>query len=178
MKVNVAELKAPGSTLNYFFKEELSDLDFQGEKIPFLGPVFASLTGTKTKKAILLTGRVKGAVKLFCSRCLEPITYLLETEYNESFYPETLVPPETWGEEAHTFKGDTIEITETVKQSFILALPLKLLCTPDCQGLCPRCGQNLNGGKCNCPQDEEINLYFLALRGYGEKEGGKRRGSS
>jgi uncharacterized protein len=31
---------------------------------------------------------------------------------------------------------------------------MKPLCRPDCAGLCPVCGQNLNLGECQCPPPE------------------------
>jgi len=31
-----------------------------------------------------------------------------------------------------------------------LALPFKPLCSPTCQGLCPKCGTDLNHGPCRC----------------------------
>jgi len=40
--------------------------------------------------------------------------------------------------------GKTLDITEQVWESLVLLLPLKLLCTEDCLGLCVSCGANLN----------------------------------
>jgi len=49
-------------------------------------------------------------------------------------------------------------------EMFNLALPSKPLCRPDCKGLCPRCGQNLNEGACRCG-DESGDPRLAALRG-------------
>jgi uncharacterized protein len=38
-------------------------------------------------------------------------------------------------------------------EEFSLALPVKPLCRPDCKGLCPECGKNLNEGACGCSPD-------------------------
>jgi uncharacterized protein len=35
-----------------------------------------------------------------------------------------------------------------------MAVPMKALCDEDCAGLCQKCGQNLNQGKCDCPAEE------------------------
>jgi uncharacterized protein len=31
-----------------------------------------------------------------------------------------------------------------------LEIPMKPLCSPECRGLCPRCGANLNTETCAC----------------------------
>ena len=49
---------------------------------------------------------------------------------------------------------DKIELDSDVRDFAILAVPMKRLCSENCKGLCPRCGENLNDGSCNC--DEKI----------------------
>ncbi len=39
-------------------------------------------------------------------------------------------------------------------EQLLLALPVKPLCRPDCKGICPLCGAELNKGPCQCKQDE------------------------
>ena len=55
---------------------------------------------------------------------------------------ETIYPDESNGE---------LIFDDYLKESFILALPLKNLCSENCRGLCVRCGANLNLEKCSCP---------------------------
>ena len=43
-----------------------------------------------------------------------------------------------------------IDISEDVRQTILLAVPLKLLCRDDCRGLCAGCGANLNTEACRC----------------------------
>ena len=38
-------------------------------------------------------------------------------------------------------------------ETLITALPAALVCSPDCKGLCPQCGANLNKGPCGCRKD-------------------------
>ncbi len=44
-----------------------------------------------------------------------------------------------------------IDLSESVRQYSLLALPMKTLCWEGCAGLCPSCGRNLNLGPCGCP---------------------------
>ena len=53
-------------------------------------------------------------------------------------------------EDANVFEGDTIDITGMVRDTLLAAQPLSNICKPDCKGLCPVCGANLNHGDCGC----------------------------
>ena len=50
----------------------------------------------------------------------------------------------------YAFEGDTIELDELVRDTLLAAQPLSNICKPDCKGLCPVCGANLNHGDCGC----------------------------
>ena len=56
-----------------------------------------------------------------------------------------------------TSDTNIIDISDAVRDSVLLAVPLKLLCREDCAGLCQRCGKNLNhaaDGSCDCGTGE------------------------
>ena len=61
-----------------------------------------------------------------------------------------------------------------LREQVILAAPIQSLCHETCAGLCPRCGQNLNEGRCACAS-EPVNNPFRVLRERQEKGGGKAR---
>ena len=46
--------------------------------------------------------------------------------------------------------GETIILDPLVRDTLLVAEPLRELCKSDCKGLCPVCGQNLNEGTCTC----------------------------
>ena len=43
-----------------------------------------------------------------------------------------------------------LDLTETLRQYAVMAGISPGLCRPDCKGLCPVCGSNLNLGDCGC----------------------------
>jgi uncharacterized protein len=43
-----------------------------------------------------------------------------------------------------------LDLTEAVRQYREASREMQPLCRPDCKGLCPRCGRDLNEGECNC----------------------------
>ena len=47
-----------------------------------------------------------------------------------------------------------LDVDEFVYSEVILDLPSKHLCEPDCKGICPNCGKNLNKGECGCETHE------------------------
>jgi uncharacterized protein len=51
-------------------------------------------------------------------------------------------------------------------------MPMGILCRPDCAGLCPQCGQNLNEGTCDCAKDD-IDPRFEVLRRLGDEDNNK-----
>jgi uncharacterized protein len=48
------------------------------------------------------------------------------------------------------YEGNVIDLAHLVREQLYLAMPMKALCHPDCAGLCPQCGANLNITTCGC----------------------------
>jgi uncharacterized protein len=96
--------------------------------------------------SLLFQARLKGAWKLPCGRCLSEH----RREYSCSV------------SETYPISVESIDITDVVRQAVLLELPLGSLCRPDCRGLCPKCGTDLNAGACSCKADAPSQ--FEALR--------------
>ena len=47
-----------------------------------------------------------------------------------------------------------LDLNYLVLNAILTQLPLRHLCRPDCKGLCPHCGANLNDGPCDCENTE------------------------
>lgn len=125
------------------------------------GLVLTSLAGTvrfmRTGRGILVTGNLEGDVRLPCSRCLELFVAHVVFDLEEEFIPTVQV---TSGEridiseedkEAPTIDAEhTLDLSDVIRQAALLALPMQPLCRPECTGLCPQCGANLNEVQCGC----------------------------
>ena len=62
-----------------------------------------------------------------------------------------------------------LDLTPVLRQDFLLSVPMHALCRPDCKGLCPQCGTNLNAGACDCaPGWEDPRLAPLKRLVQGE----------
>jgi uncharacterized protein len=75
-----------------------------------------------------------------CMRCLEPADVAIEVDAREVDQPgegeEQLSSPYV--------EAGELDVTHWAHDAVALALPAKLLCRPECAGLCPVCGQSLN----------------------------------
>ncbi|MGI5873886.1 MAG: YceD family protein [Bacillota bacterium] len=106
-------------------------------------------------RVIHITGVIELILARPCDRCGEPVSIPLRCDFAEDF---TNVPEKadegamSEEEEVHFFSGDEIDLLPYVEQAIYLALPMKTLCRPDCKGLCPQCGTNLNENECSCDQ--------------------------
>ncbi len=75
-----------------------------------------------------------------CMRCLEPAALDLEVEARE------VDQSGSEDEELHSpyVEGDELDLGRWAHDAIMLALPNRLLCRPDCAGLCAVCGESLN----------------------------------
>ena len=117
-------------------------------------PVRAVVRLTRTNRGIFAEATVTTGATLECARCLERIASTVEFEFSEEFCPTIdLVSglPSDLTVDADTFRIDgnhQIDLSEAIRQYGLVNLPLRALCQPDCAGLCPECGINLNVGSC------------------------------
>lgn len=103
-----------------------------------------------------LTGRVTGDVLVPCSRCAEPFGIALDVPVDVPLRPvaalEAADEHEIGDDDLATtfYEDETLDLAAFVREQCYLALPMKPLCRPDCRGLCPHCGTNLNQATCTC----------------------------
>lgn len=185
MQFNVAQLlKEPtGSTRKYEVHEELDDLD---PEIVIQEPITGKVKFTKIPQGILVNGQLQTTVEVSCGRCLEPFDVAMQIEIEEQFRPTldlltgARLPVGDDDDTATVIdERNHLDLSEVVRQDLLLALPNHPLCRPDCKGLCPSCGANLNEGECACAV-EEIDPRWDALKSLLESDnpnpsGGRKR---
>ena len=153
-------IDCPGASVSFSTRVDLRDLCY-GVSYPVTEPVLAEGTVRNTAGVLVMTGSVSTCIHGICDRCAAefdrdveiPIDVVLVTELsNEENEDEWVFPLE----------GDSADLEDIVRTVFVLNLDSKLLCKPDCKGLCCRCGKNLNDGPCGC--QKEIDPRLAALR--------------
>ncbi|MBQ6997313.1 MAG: DUF177 domain-containing protein [Oscillospiraceae bacterium] len=158
-------IDCPGASLPFSASVDLSDLQY-GQCYPVSEPVQISGTVRNTAGVLVMTGHISTTIHGICDRCATafdqdisiPVDVVLVTELiNEENEDETVFPLE----------GDSADLEDIVRTIFVLNMDSKLLCKPDCKGLCCRCGKNLNIEPCIC--EKELDPRFAALKQLLEK---------
>jgi uncharacterized protein len=155
MKLDLRQIKSEGSEFN--FSELSQDLELSMDGYEFPEPIEASISAMKSGDEIIVQGRVSTTIEMECARCLD----IFEMEINPKiqFVIQMLDSnqPEFSDDDDFVILPKTaveFEISDRVRESIILELPIKPLCFEGCRGLCPMCGVNLNETQCDCTPDK------------------------
>ncbi len=128
-----------------------------------------SLAIQKSGEEYFCQGTVTAEVVLECARCLKHYESEVhgKTDFVICSEVRTTEEDDVIDDEDYVYPTGTdlrVDITEQVRQAIDLALPLKPLCSEDCQGLCSSCGQNLNEGDCAC-DGNNVDPRWEGLKG-------------
>ena len=119
-----------------------------------LGEVSVDVRVTRSGQNVLIRGSVKFTQRLECSRCLKEIRKTKEERIDALYAPAVNLQTELQLKKVDTdtlfYDGGLIDLEQPVRDAIILSIPMSPRCKPDCKGLCPRCGRDLNEEKCSC----------------------------
>ena len=134
---------------------EVDDGVLMDEGAPRHQRIAGHATLMRTKHGVLATARLQGVQSDRCSRCLQELDIPLEIDIEEEFLTgggqSNQAAREAFRIDAH----HTLDLEEAVRQYWTSALPMQAVCRPDCRGLCPHCGQDLNERACSCAPEED-----------------------
>ena len=120
---------------------ELDPLVLGGQSYePRPNPAPAELSVTRASSGTVLELALDVTLDGPCFRCLQDAELALELRLRE--YEAT--KPETDDERTEYLDDDRLDLSAWAHDAIALALPDKILCRPDCAGLCPVCGKDLN----------------------------------
>jgi len=111
-------------------------------------PVGYRLTAHAVSGELIVTGEIETDVLLKCSRCAE-------------LFRRRVVEPEFRCVREFADSRECVNLTEDIREAMILAFPSYPVCGPDCKGLCPQCGVNLNMSQCGCTPSGEARWAVL-----------------
>ena len=120
---------------------ELEPLMLGGQTYkPQPNPAPAELSVTRASSGTVLELAFDVSLDGPCFRCLQDAELALELRLRE--YEAT--KPESDDERTEYLYDDRLDLSAWAHDALALALPDKILCRPDCAGLCPVCGKDLN----------------------------------
>lgn len=156
LKINVGFLLADGpghtheSQFDYPAVKLADDLTLNYVR----GPVRLS----RTKEGILVQAHLEAMVDDECYRCLTPVESVLHLEIEELYLYHSQASAEfRIGEDA------ILDLAPLLRAEALIQASGRFLCQPECKGLCPECGANLNIAPCDCHLDR-IDPRMAALK--------------
>jgi uncharacterized protein len=147
MKIQITGLSE--GVHEFRFSQTASALDL-GER--FHGDVAVEARLEKTGTQLSLRAAVSVEAMFICDRCTAEFRTKLTPSYRMYYVWDETEAGQIDPAEVHLLpQGESIlDLSDDVRQTILLAVPLKLLCREECRGLCPHCGTDLNVGTCSC----------------------------
>ncbi len=137
MKIPVSRLR--DDQLEVFEDKILpKDLDIDIGIMHFSEPIRVQAEVFKSEEDLTVNAHLEGERVFTCSLCLEPFNNLFEKDCTLHY----------------DIKGlETVTLDSDLRDELLLDHPIRVLCRPDCKGLCHQCGTNLNDKKCDCKKE-------------------------
>lgn len=134
MKIKVNQIPSDGLIV----EEDIlaSELDLETEVTRFSGPIKARARVYRITNAVSVDLNLIGQAYMTCARCLGEFKVDLSKDLKLNYS----VDP----------RQQFVDLDQDIREELILDYPVKPLCSPTCKGLCPKCGNNINEGGCNC----------------------------
>lgn len=121
----------------------------EGYSVCDSSPVHFVFTNTGKGRA-----RIEGEAEFIfdagCDRCLKPVKQKVKLSFErEVWAPDMAADPSVY-EEQPFMDGFQLNVEDLLNSEIVTSWPMKILCKPDCKGICPQCGRDLNTGTCDC----------------------------
>ncbi|MCO7136220.1 DUF177 domain-containing protein [[Clostridium] leptum] len=136
------------------------DYSFRPEEDQLPNVSLVHVTGRLVNEADIVMSQLSASFEmpLLCDRCMSeyvaqynfPVEHVLVTSLNHEDEDRFIL-----------VEQGQLDVDELVVSDILLSLPMKHLCLPDCKGLCPTCGRNLNEGPCGCKKPIDPRLEAL-----------------
>lgn len=153
-------LKNPGQVYPFRETVELPELEVLSDPVRFEGIEVEGEFFCTGDNRISLRGQASATAASRCSRCLEPVRIPLSAGIDALYAKQ----PDPDDPDLYGFEGHAVDLEDAARDALLLELPLQFFCKPDCKGLCPVCGTNLNRVTCTCQEGNVVTGPFSALK--------------
>ena len=168
LSYNVAALlrAAPGTSRSY--PVDVPDLPI-AEDLHLAAPIEGEVRLARTGRSILATADLSTAIEAHCNRCLRRVVAPVEVRIEEEALPSIdidsgqPVDPRAEPDVLRLDANHELDLVQPVRDAISLAEPIVVLCRPDCRGLCPVCGSDLNDNPDHAHAEEEVDPRLAAL---------------
>jgi len=140
-----------------FFTKEMFSADDFSEGESFIGKIEVDGKVINDGSSLKITGKIYCRKKFICDRCLEDAQENQVHGFDEEIDETEIV-------------DGLFDISELIRDTLLAAQPIQNLCKPNCKGLCPNCGKNLNNDECDCEKssiDPRLSPFLKFVSGDG-----------
>ena len=169
MVFGIEEIGAEGLSFSLVLKKDQLEID-QAELSVNADIIFKGSLN-RIDDDIYLKGTVMTSVVASCSRCLDTLSYPVDSDLKSHFVPSDDRSTSKRDVELHAsdidaevYENQQIDLTQSVRDSILLAVPVICLCKEDCKGICSQCGKNLNQGLCKCENESFTDPRLESLK--------------
>jgi uncharacterized protein len=133
---------------------------------------------------IILDANIETDVRLLCSRCATPFSLKCTPKFTALFCQDAATAGmghlfegrpngQNHGKARHEhdatdngldityISDDFIDLAAVITEQLRLQMPLQPLCKQECNGICHRCGTDLNAGRCACAKLEKQSPFSV-----------------
>jgi len=109
----------------------------------------------RIREIVFIDRNMETTVAANCCRCLEVTHLPIKISFRYTFVPDKNVSKQEDELSAEDleygyYQDDVIDLDNLIFEQVMLQIPIKVLCTDACKGLCAHCGMNLNTASCGC----------------------------
>ncbi|HEX3038392.1 MAG TPA: DUF177 domain-containing protein [Oscillospiraceae bacterium] len=145
--------------LSFEYQLDLTSTEINGF-YPFVSPLAVKGTVKNHAGAAQLDADVSFDFSIPCDRCTAQVNTHFQYAFNHVL---VLSLNDEENDSYIQVENYQLDLDELLRADVLLELPAKYLCKPDCKGLCPVCGKNLNTGSCNCNK-HQVDPRLEALK--------------
>ncbi len=147
MKLNLRKIiEVPGGRVPFSCVLPVDGLEHPSV-IAYDGPLLAEGAVVNTAGTLTLMGMIAAKYRCVCDRCGA------QFDREKSVTVNAGIAVDESEEDLFQMEEDTIDLDEILYTCFVLDMEAKVLCKPDCKGLCAGCGANLNHEECTCKKE-------------------------
>ena len=134
MKIAIREINDKPVNREEDIPANLWEMD--SSDITFADDIHLDCTFTRVSDTISVSDEITSYRDITCVRCLGQKRQVAKQKFQRDYNIKK--------------SGEDLDINSDLREEVILNLPMKVLCIPDCKGICPGCGVNLNTDQCKC----------------------------
>lgn len=117
-------------------------------------PMIFKFTGLGNRK-VNMEAELSVTLLIPCDRCLEDVRQEINISTSKEInLGDTDDTQRDVLDEMTYLEGMSFDAEKFAYGEILMNLPMKILCSEDCKGICNRCGMNLNHGDCGCDTTE------------------------